>query len=257
MEIPTTNINTESTSSGLREGTGSHSSRTLMLSELELLFAANTTNAGAAENARLIIDANVLQKTSESSRRKTAKFLGSLYGLDPRMPVYATLRQLWDRADDERPMLACLCANARDALLRATTPLVLEVPAGTPVTYYELSDAVERAFPGKYTANSLKSIGQNALSSWTQSGHLHGIKHRRRGQAVSGPVSTTYALLLGHLCGARGAALFDTFWTALLDSPRSAVEEYAVEAGRQGLLEYRHAGDVVDISFNLLLPQKE
>lgn len=63
------------------------------------------------------------------------------------------------------------------------------------------------------------------------------------------PASAAYALMLGHLSGVRGALLFDTYWTALLDVPVEMVDTLAFEAGRRGWLNYRRAGDVVELSF--------
>jgi hypothetical protein len=47
-------------------------------------------------------------------------------------------------------------------------------------------------------------MGQNAGSSWQQSGHLRGKLNKVRQRANSRPVAVAYALILGHLCGERG-----------------------------------------------------
>jgi hypothetical protein len=61
-----------------------------------------------------------------------------------------------------------------------------------------------------------------------------------------------YALMLGHLQGTRGPALFDMLWTKVLDQPKSHLFDLASDASQRGLLEFRHAGGVVEVSFHEL-----
>jgi hypothetical protein len=96
-------------------------------------------------------------------------------------------------------------------------------------------------------------MGQNAGSSWQQSGHLRGKLNKVRQQANSGPVAVAYALILGHLCGERGQGLFETMWSVLLDTPPGELRAQAATASQQGWLEYRHSGDVTDVSFRRFL----
>ena len=67
------------------------------------------------------------------------------------------------------------------------------------------------------------------------------------------PVNVAYALLLAWLDGVRGAALFNAPTLTLLDRPPHVVRDLAREAAREGWLEWRAAGDVTDITFDLLL----
>jgi hypothetical protein len=60
-------------------------------------------------------------------------------------------------------------------------------------------------------------------------------------------------LLLGHLQGYRGSALFDTLWTKVLDQPKSQLMDLAFSASQRGFMEFRSAGGVVELSFNELL----
>ena len=72
------------------------------------------------------------------------------------------------------------------------------------------------------------------------------------------PVVATFALLLGYLSGLRGKLLLDTPWTRMLDRTPSEVADLTVEASRQGWLNYKAAGAVVEITFpGLLRPQEE
>jgi len=236
------------------EGLGTHSSRTMMLAELRLLLAACPPTTGQAAYRAAIEEDNVLLKRTQSTRTKSFRHLRELYGLDPNMRIFAALRALWPSLEEAQPMLAMLCALARDPSLRATAPAVLPLSPGSPVTSHRLAVAAAEAYPGLSKETTLSKIGRNAGSSWTQSGHVVGRTNKTRVPAPCHPTSVAYALLLGHLCGARGKGLFHTFWTQVLDQPVPVLEELATVASRQGWLEYRHTGAVTEITFNLLLP---
>jgi len=59
--------------------------------------------------------------------------------------------------------------------------------------------------------------------------------------------------MLGYLQGVRGEALFETLWARALDRPMSHLLDLAVSASQRRLLEFRHAGGVVDVTFHQLL----
>src|SRR5262249_45995429 len=115
--------------------------------------------------------------------------------------------------------------------------------------------AIEAAFPGAYKENTRRSTGQNVASSWAQSGHLNPERPTRkvRAHVHPTPAAVTYALLLGHLQGARGQHLFETLWVQILDQPKSHLCDLAATASQHGMLEFRHAGGVVDVTFHHLL----
>ena len=71
------------------------------------------------------------------------------------------------------------------------------------------------------------------------------------------PVVVTYALLLGYLCGVRGKMLLDTTWTRMLDRTPAEITDLAMDASRQGWLNYKGIGAVVEITFPGLLTLKE
>lgn len=64
------------------------------------------------------------------------------------------------------------------------------------------------------------------------------------------PAAGGYALFLGYLSGARGNGLFTTLWARLLDIPPARAHDLAFEASRRGWIDYRRAGDVVDVGFS-------
>ena len=104
-----------------------------------------------------------------------------------------------------------------------------------------------------FSPATLATLGKNVASTWEQAGLLEGKVKKVRARADSRPTSTAYALLLGHLCGVRGAGLFTTIWAHLLDAPAHLLREQAIAASQQGWLEYREAGDVIEVTFRHLL----
>ena len=239
---------------GLRiKPTGTHLSSTLKLEELRILLASRP--APATENAykTAIVDQNLLGKPTASARRITFERLRELYGLDPNILIFRALKDLWDADGSAQPMVALLCSTARDPILRAMTPFVLRLPMDATVMPHEFAEEAEHQFPGKFVASSRERLGRNVSSSWEQAGLLSGQQTKKRAKSRARPTSLAFALLMGDLCGKRGQSLFTTLWANMLDTPLHELKELAVVASRQGWIEYRAAGDVVEVSFQHLM----
>lgn len=224
-----------------------------MVRELAALLGACLPNTGLEDYRAAAIDGNELFKKSLESRRGSFRRLRELYALDPSVLVFRSLRRLWDANDEARPLLAILCAVARDPILRSRVPSIVATPKGEVVNKAMFSDAVSQAFPGRYGPGVLARIGRNLASSWTQSGHLHGRVTKVRAEAQCQPISLTYALFLAHLCGERGGRLFSSQWALLLDAPPDVLLAQAAVASRSGWLDYRHGGGVTEIGFSFLM----
>lgn len=229
---------------GFRDGNkGTHSSRTLMLSELELVLAATPTGAGVPDFRSAVVTNNVLGKRTATTREHTVRKLKALYGLDPTIPVYRIMRQLWEQDREGRPLLALLCATARDPLLRASVDVVLGSPIGQIVTMAQLGATVGRSF----SRSTHAAIVSHLASTWTQAGFLTGAATKIRSRAVATPGAAAYALALGFMEGGRGSLLLSTQWTRLLDRSPDEVLTLVQQAARRGWVEYRAAGDVMDV----------
>jgi hypothetical protein len=241
----------EYSSAGLiRDPVGTHSSRTIMVPAVSQLFAASSAGTPYEELRRLVLKENVLQKSSMAGRAETFRRLRELYALDPAMPVYRALRYFWPFSPQEQPLLAMLCALARDPVLRASAAAVLGTPHGSPMPKAAMEAHLAAAFPNRYSAEVLAGMTRRLLSSWTQSGHLAGRSRKVSAAPKTGPASVAYALLLGHLQGVRGGLLFETPWVAALDVPVEKAHEFAQDASRRGWIDYRRAGNVIDIQFH-------
>jgi hypothetical protein len=232
---------------------GTHGSRTMMLAELRLLLAARPATASMQDYRQAILEDNVLLKKTLATRRESLRRLRELYALNRRILLFRALRDLWEGDVGAQPMLALLCACARDPILRATAGMILTLPLGGQVTPQMISAAAEESFPGRWNPTMLANIGRNAASSWRQSGHLAGRLTKVRARAEGRPAAVAYALFLGYLCGERGEGLFDTLWARLLDAPLHLIHDQAFTASQQGWLEYRHTGMVTEIGFRYLL----
>ena len=239
---------------GLRiRPTGTHLSSTLKLEELRSLLTRRPMPATVGNYRDAIVDQNLLGKPTATARRITFERLRELYGLDPGLLVFRALDDLWDADKSAQPMIALLCSTARDPILRAMTPSVLRLPIGTAIKTHELADEADRHFPGKFVPSSRARLGRNVASSWEKVGLLSGRQLKTRTKTQARPTSLAYALLLGDLCGKRGQALFTTLWASMLDAPIHELKEMAVIASRQGWIEHRASGDVVEVSFRHLM----
>jgi hypothetical protein len=243
---------------GFRNGLGGvHTSRTMMLAELQSLLAAAPQDATHDFFRREIIEDNVLGKRTATTRRKAAKLLTQLYALDPCVTIFRAMWFLWERDATGRPLLALLCAAARDPVFRLTASAVLAVRPGDVVAKADLEQAVNRAAPGHFGTSTLQTTARNAASTWTQSGHIQGHKVKRRARPTATPASAAYALLLGYLAGASGQMLLTTFWAQLLDTPQDQMTSLAVEASARGWIAYRQSGQVIEVRFPELLTPEE
>ncbi len=231
---------------------GTHTSRTMMLAEATHVLDARPIDARRDDYATAIIEENCLGKPTASTRRLTNQRLGELYGLDPAIPLFQVFRTLWEKDSRSRPQLALLCVLARDPLLAATTDAVMQLEPGSEFLREPMRTGIRSAVGDRLNDSTLDKVVRNAASSWTQSGHLEGRALKRRCRVTPTPTSVVFALYLAYQVGFRGKDLFSSGWVAVLDCSASRAQEFALEAKRLGLIDFRMAADVVEISFNRL-----
>ena len=242
---------------GFRNGDrGTMSSRTIMLAELSAVLERPDLST-KEEIFRAVSEENILGKKTASTRKLTAKHLSELYALDERVTLFRLLRLFWGAQQEGRPLLASLCAAARDPLLRMTAELILRVEQGEVITTEKIENFIRGRAGHRFSEVTLATVARNVSSSWQQSGHLKGVRIKTRSRPQVSPTATAYALLLGYLCGARGAMLFGTFWASLLDVPEHMLREAAREAAQRGWMNFRAVGDVVEIDFAPVLSRLE
>ena len=236
---------------------GTHTSRTIMLDELTGLLRAANLSATRAEYRNLIVGDNCLGKRTSATRRITDQRLSELYALDPGVLLFRVMRQLWQADDRGRPLLALLLALARDPLLRLTAPPLIRLRPGEELGRQALTDALNRGTGSRFNEAVLDKIVRNAASSWTQSGHLLGRSRKSRRAVSPPPAVVTFALVLGYVLGARGAVLFETLWSKVLDVSTDELIHLAMDAKRVGYLDLKVSGGVVEVSLLRLLTEEE
>jgi hypothetical protein len=225
-----------------------------MLADLTDLLAAVDQGADRDAYAKAIVDENVLGKPTIATRRLTYQRLRELYGLDPRLPLFRVLRRLWAVDETGRPLLAILCALARDPLLRATAPTVLALPVGAELVRALFLGVIRETVGLRLNDAVLDKVARNAASSWLQSGHLEGRVRKVRRQVVPTPGSAALAIWLGALEGLAGRALLESHWARVLDRTGDELLALALQAKQRGLIHARAGGGVVEIDASRLDP---
>jgi len=235
-----------------------HMARTMMLEDLELLFEEITDpTAPQNEFLKAIVEDNCLKKRSVKTRQLTAKHLTDLYVLDPSVAIFRALRFFWQRDKDGHPLIALICAYARDSLLKSTAEFILNFPEGTLVKRETLEESIDNMESDRFSKATLKSVAQNINSSFTKSGHLSGRIKKIRSKANPTPGAAAYALFLGYLSGLRGESLFNSEYTRLLDCPAQRTIELAEIASQRGWIVFKRIGNVMELLFPNLLTNQE
>ena len=237
---------------------GAHLARTMMLSELSVLLEyVGQPVASKQEYRAAVVDANCLGKRSGRVRSLSFKYLADLYALDPAVTLFRALLYFWERDPPARPLLALLCAYARDPILYSSAPLVLSRGEGEAVTTADLEEELEAINPGRFSRSTLQSTVRNLRGTWTQSGHLAGKVDKRRTRPAVTPGCIGFALFLGYLQGARGDLLLRSDFMTLLDCPFDQAAELAETASRQGWIVFKRIGSVIEALFPRLLNEQE
>ena len=130
---------------------GAHISRTMMLEELSILLAhTSRIDAEKKEYLHAIIAENCLGKRSAKTRTLTGRYLVDLYSLDYKNILFRSLLYFWNRDTASRPLLALLCAYARDPVLRVTAHHILNISEGTVLARDSLEEFIDAQKPGRF-----------------------------------------------------------------------------------------------------------
>lgn len=237
---------------------GAHTSRTMMIEDLEILLSyVNNPDAEKEEYSRAIIDDNCLGKRSGKTRLLTFRHLVDLYSLEKSVLLFRALLFFWNRDIDSRPLLALLCSYARDPIFRTTADFILGFTEGSVIERESVEEFIDNQESGRFSNATLKSTAQNINSTWTKSGHLDGRAKKTRSRAIPTAGSVSYALLLGYISGTRGQALFQSEYIKILDCSYEKAIELAEKASRQGWIVFKRVGVVIEVLFPGLINPEE
>jgi hypothetical protein len=236
---------------------GAHTSRTMMLEELKEVLQACESDAKRVDYVAAIVEANCCRKLTSATRRATLQRLSEMYGLSEDVPLFQIFRRLWYAAGDEQPLLALLLALSRDPLLRCTSNSVMALKETDVMPRKSAFNSLNETFGIRLNEAVLDKVLRNAMSSWTQSGHLEGRVFKARRKASAGPYTATFALLLSFLAGYRGSSMLTSPWALLLDRAPAEIENLAVDSKKRELIDLNAGGGLFDISFNRLLTESE
>lgn len=238
---------------GFRFGrVGTHTSRTMMLAELGALLESTHPDALRPDYVEAIVEANCLEKPTVATRRLTAQRLSELYSLDPALPLFRVLRRLWHLDSKSRPLLALLCALARDPMLAVTAGTVIALPPGAELQRGQLRDVLRAFVEDRLGDATLDKVVRNVASTWAQAGHLKGRTFKIRQRVTPTAVAIAYALYLATAAGFGPEQALASGWIKVLDCGASSARDLALDAKRIGLIDLRTAGDVFDLDLSRL-----
>ncbi len=227
-----------------------HTSRTMMYSELNDLISHRTFNGES------IIAANVLRKGTRININKTLDFLSKLYDFERQSEIWKVFSFLWNMTNDQnRRLMTLLYACYKDDLLKLSTPIIDNTPIGKKVMVGTIQEAIEKKFPGRYSAATSISAAQNIASSWKQAGYIEGKVRSIRVAVKPDYVTVLFALYLGKLDGLVGEELLSATWIKTLELSDNKLKALVSEAALNDLITYHHAGGIVAIRFDNLLNQ--
>lgn len=214
----------------------------MMLADLTTILSI-----GPAARRPAVVEDNVLGKPSRPARIASLKRLDDLFGVLTPAPICSAFQTLWAIEPEGRPLLAILCALARDPTLRDGAAPILDASLGERVGPEAVARAFEAANPGRLGAAMAKSLSQNASSSWLQAGFLAGPIRKRRVRPIATPAAAAFAALLAGLSGWGGARLLGSRWLDVLDRPTEDRLGLLRQAEGRGLVRVRSVGDVLEI----------
>ena len=225
-----------------------------MTNELALLLGHKPELKEPPDYEKAIVEENILRKSTHSGKISTYKILLKHYTLNDNDVFYHLMKKFCIQDRMSLPLLASLYSIYKDPIFRIAAEYIVSLQPGTGINSQNIADYLNPIIGDKYTFNTLRSLSQNIGSSWTQAGHLSGKVLKTRELVKPTWVAAAYAFTIGFLQGSRGTALFETLWAKVLDADRLQLEELAFQAARHGVLDFRASGEVVEFSFDKILP---
>jgi len=231
------------------------SSRSVMLPELSALLALAPKRADAACLENLVIQEDVLHKTSALNRRKTFNFLRRLYGLNSEQAVFREFSRLYELFPDEVVSMASCLAFAREPVLRACADFVMNVPIGKSLGREDFERWIREYAPGCYSQTMYISFSHNLYASFYQLGYLGEAsgKSRLRKRRDVRSAAVAYAAFLDWVTGLNGLNLLTGQFSRTLELTKEEHLSRLSAAGQLDLMRVAHAGGILHLDFSTWL----
>ena len=227
-----------------------HTSRTIMSAELIEVMDFHKENLDYFE----IMEDNVFNKKTESSKNNTINYLTKLYNFKKEDKKFLSLELYWNTIEDnEKPLLAILFAVSKDYLMQESVDFVKSVKNNNKASIEEFEANVQHYHSNRFSPKTLRSVSQNIASSWKQAGYILGkIKNIR---TVNPPsyFAVAFAFLLAYLDDFRGDYLFDHPSVKALDASKEELMLLLKSASERELLNFNRSGASIVISFEQYL----
>jgi hypothetical protein len=230
--------------------------------ELEAVLAEGGPAATRADYGDLILERNVVGKSSAVSRLKVLKQLRERYLLDPTVTEFVAFRAAIEEehGSAERGLLCFLMMARCDRLFREAALLALSRDATAQLRRnggsganldLEAFAAAFRAYLQRHDLAWSQETKEHALrhvlSSLKDFGVLLGSAKKSLTYRVPGPSSAAFAARLSELEGLTGRQTLSSQWFALLGSDAAGAAELLRSAQREGLVSFREQADVVEL----------
>jgi hypothetical protein len=161
---------------------GANTSHTIVVPALQQLLKAVPGDATREEYERAVLVNNVLGKDTAGARKRTFRYLKELYLLRPDSILFRAVRDLWADDPSGQPLLAGLCALARDTVFRASAGAIFETDPGDTLTNASLADAVAPSIQTSTTSRrSQRSGGTRSPRGSRQATSSRAPRTRRSG----------------------------------------------------------------------------
>ncbi|MDP2968052.1 MAG: DUF1819 family protein [Deltaproteobacteria bacterium] len=231
--------------------------RSMMFLEMRTLVRSMPLTVTKDDFTKAIVDENILEKPTLSSRKESLIRLTQLYGMDPSKALFRVLWDLGHSDLDSLPQLCLVCAYARDPQLRHSFELIRTLRLGEVLARADMEQHLENGFPGRFSRATKASMARNVNTTWTFGGHLAGKVKKTRRLSEPRPVSAGYAMFVGYLTGLRGERLLDSAFGSLVASKRSQLIAALSLASAKGMLSLKQAAGIVEFDFSNLLTSAE
>ena len=193
---------------------------------------------------------NVFNKKTESSKKRTIRYLTQLYGFQDDDLSFKALEDYWRKVEeDEKPLLAFLYAIRKDYLLRESISFVKSIPFDQKVPVEGFEANIINHNPNQFTDKTLRSVAQNIASSWKQASSIEGkVKSIRKKQQPSYR-TVAFAFSMAYLDDKRGEYMLDHPSVKCLDMKGEELLDLIKSAADRDLVRYNRSGTTMVVSF--------